>query len=60
MSMDLCVRLAEIETIVGVKQGSGSRADTLLMRRRARKDFIVSEPFEAFFLDDLRVGGQVL
>ncbi|MEC9341049.1 MAG: dihydrodipicolinate synthase family protein [Pseudomonadota bacterium] len=60
MSLDLCVRLAELETVVGVKQGSFSRADTLTLRRRARDDFIVSEPFETFFFDDMRFGGQVL
>lgn len=60
MSMDLIVRLAEIDTVVGVKQGSFSRSDTLVLRRRARPDFIVSEPMESFFLDDLRAGGQVL
>lgn len=60
MSMDLITRLADIDTVVGVKQGSFSRADTLLLRRRTRPDFIVSEPMETFFFDDLRYGGQVL
>lgn len=60
MSMDLVQRLADLDLMVGVKQGSLSRSDTLLMRRRIRKDFIISEPIEGFFLDDLRVGGQVL
>ena len=45
-----------MNTVVGVKQGSFSRADTLVLRRRVRPDFIVSEPMESFFLDDLRAG----
>lgn len=57
---DLVKRLADIDTIVGVKQGSFSRADTLTLRRVIREDFIVSEPMERFFFDDLREGGQVL
>ena len=60
MSMDLIARLSEIDTMVGVKQGSFSRADTLVLRRRVNPQFIVSEPIEGFFLDDLRRGGQVL
>lgn len=57
---DLVMRLADLETIVGVKQGSFSRADTLSLRHRIRNDFIISEPMERFFFDDLREGGQVL
>jgi 4-hydroxy-tetrahydrodipicolinate synthase len=60
MSMDLVARLSELDTMVGVKQGSFSRADTLVLRRRVHPQFIVSEPMESFFLDDLRKGGQVL
>jgi 4-hydroxy-tetrahydrodipicolinate synthase len=60
MGFDLMERLADIDTMVAVKQGSFSRAETLKLRRLLRKDFIVSEPFEHFYLDDLRCGGQVI
>lgn len=60
MSMELCKRLADIDTMVGVKQGSFIREETLAMRRDIRDDFIICEPVEQFFLDELRDGGQVL
>lgn len=59
LTFDLMQRLADIDTIVGVKQGHLSRAETLKLRKLIRDDFIVSEPMEAFFCDDLRLGGQV-
>jgi len=52
--------LADIDTIVGVKQGSGNHADSLKLRREVRSDFIVSDPLEDVWWDDLRHGGQVL
>ncbi|MBT9281377.1 MAG: dihydrodipicolinate synthase family protein [Hydrogenibacillus schlegelii] len=60
LSLELLKRLAELETIVGVKQGSLNHAETLKLRRELRDDFIVAEPWERFFLDDLRYGGQVI
>ena len=60
LSLELIARLAEIPTIVGVKQGSLLHDDSLRLRRMARADFIVSDPNEYWFLDDLRNGGQVL
>jgi len=60
LSLDLVSRLAEIPTIVGVKQGSLRHADSLRLRRMAQDDFIVSDPDEEWFLDDLRHGGQVM
>jgi 4-hydroxy-tetrahydrodipicolinate synthase len=53
-------RLADIDTIVAVKQGSLNRDETLMIRRNMRDDFIVSDPSEYWFLDDLRKGGQVV
>ena len=55
---DLMRRLADIDTVVAVKQGSGPRAETLKLRRDLRDDFLVLDPNEAVFLDDLRTGGQ--
>lgn len=60
LSLELIARLAEIPTIVGVKQGSLGHDDSLRLRRMVGADFIVSDPNEYWFLDDLRNGGQVL
>jgi 4-hydroxy-tetrahydrodipicolinate synthase len=60
LGFDLMRRLADIDTCVAVKQGSLNRAETLKLRRDLRKDFIVSEPSEALFLEDMRLGGQVV
>ena len=60
LGFDLMQRLADIDTVVAVKQGNLSRAESLKLRRMLRKDFIVSDPSEYFFLDDLRHGGQLL
>ena len=60
IGFDLIKRLADLDTVVAVKQGSLVRAETLKLRRMVREDFIVSDPNEAVFLDDLRHGGQVV
>ena len=60
LSLELMKRLVDIETVVCVKQGHLNRAESLLLRRELRDDFIISDPIEEFFLDDLRRGGQVL
>lgn len=60
LGFDLMRRLADIDTCVAVKQGSLNRAETLKLRRELRDDFIVSDPSEAVFLEDLRLGGQVV
>lgn len=60
MGGELMARLADLDTVVAVKQGSMNRAETLKLRRDLRDDFIVSDPFEHFYLDDLRDGGEVL
>ncbi|MDF1819207.1 MAG: dihydrodipicolinate synthase family protein [Immundisolibacteraceae bacterium] len=60
LSLDLMKRLVDLETVVCVKQGHLNRSESLLLRRELRDDFIVSDPIEQFFVDDLRLGGQVL
>lgn len=60
MSIDLMQRLVDIDTVVCTKQGHLNRQESLLLRRELRDDFIVSDPIEHFYLDDLREGGQVL
>lgn len=60
LGFDLMRRLADLETCVAVKQGSLMRAETLKLRRMLRKDFIVSDPSEAVFLEELKIGGQVV
>lgn len=59
INMELCRRLSEIPTIVGMKQGSTNHDDTVKLRRSTRDDFLVSDPFEGHWLNDLRQGGQV-
>jgi 4-hydroxy-tetrahydrodipicolinate synthase len=53
LSMEVMKRLSELDTLVGVKQASLSRADTIKLRRDLREDFCVFEPFEYFWLDDV-------
>jgi len=61
LSLDLVTRLAEIPTIVGIKHGGSlNHYDALRLRGMAPDDFIVSDPDEYWFLDDLRNGGQVM
>jgi 4-hydroxy-tetrahydrodipicolinate synthase len=60
IGFDLIERLADLDTVVAVKQGSLVRGETLKLRRMVREEFIVSDPNEAVFLDDLRHGGQVV
>jgi 4-hydroxy-tetrahydrodipicolinate synthase len=60
ISFDLSRKLADLETIVGMKQGSSNHGDTLKLRKMIRDDFIVADPIESYWLDDLRRGGQVL
>ena len=60
MGIDLLKRLADFDTVVGMKQGSIIQGDTARVRDALRKDLVISEPIEYFLLDDLRVGGQVM
>lgn len=60
LGWDLMQRLADIDTVIGAKQGVMNRAETVKLRNLMRDDFITSDPFEYFFLEDLRLGGQVV
>lgn len=60
MDWDLMNRLADIDTVVGTKQGVVNRLETLKLRSMMREDFVISDPLEAVFADDLRRGGQVV
>lgn len=60
LGFELMRRLADIDTIIGAKQGELNRAVSLRMRRVMRPDFIVMDPAEYWFLDEQRLGGQVL
>ena len=59
LSMEVMSRLAELETLVGVKQASLKRSDTVKLRRDLPEDFSVFEPFEYFWLDDALSGYPV-
>lgn len=60
MGIDLMKRISDLDTVVGMKQGSIIQGDTARVRNAMRKDIVISEPLEYFVLDDLRVGGQVM
>jgi 4-hydroxy-tetrahydrodipicolinate synthase len=60
LGWDLMNRLADLDTVVGTKQGVVSRAESLKLRHIMRDDFVLSDPLEPVFLDDLRRGGQVV
>ena len=60
MGFDLTARLADLETVVGVKQGDLNRAVTMKMRREMREDFIIMDPSEYWYCEEQREGGQVL
>lgn len=61
MSLDLSQRVAEqIPTMVGMKQGSLNHDDSIKLRKICPDDFIVSDPLENHWLNDMRHGGQVL
>lgn len=60
LGWELMQRLADIDTVVGTKQGVVNRLETLKLRGMIREDFVVSDPLESVFLDDLRRGGQVV
>ncbi len=60
MSLELCRRLSEIPTMVGMKQGSLNHVDSIKLRKMCGDEFIVSDPIETHWLNDLRHGGTVL
>ena len=60
LSLDLSRQLSEIPSIVGMKQGSLNHADTVKLRHLCQDDFIVSDPIETHWFNDIRHGGQVM
>ncbi|MEL0083516.1 MAG: dihydrodipicolinate synthase family protein [Gammaproteobacteria bacterium] len=60
LGWDLMNRLADLDTVVGAKQGVVNRLESLKLRNIMRDDFVLSDPLEPVFLDDLRRGGQVV
>ena len=60
MGIDVMKRICDLDTVVGMKQGSLIQGDTARVRNALRKDLVISEPIEYFFLDDLRIGGEVM
>jgi len=60
MSSDLIQRLADFDNVVGMKQGSPIKGDTSRLRRQLRDDFIVADPNEESFLEELFNGAQVM
>ena len=60
MSSDLIQRLADFDNVVGMKQGSSIKGDTSRLRRQLRDDFIVADPNEESFLEELFNGAQVM
>lgn len=59
LSWNLMRRLADLDTVIGVKQGAMNRAETIKIRSLMPEGFNTMEPFEYFFLEDLRLGGTV-
>ncbi len=60
IGFDLMNRLSDIDTVIGAKQGDLNRAVSLKLRRELRKDFILMDPSEYWYLDEQTEGGQVL
>ncbi|MGK2851682.1 MAG: dihydrodipicolinate synthase family protein, partial [Candidatus Limnocylindrales bacterium] len=60
LSHDLIERISDLETIVGMKHGLGSLADTIRVRERVGDRMVVSEPHPRYWAIDLaRHGGAV-
>jgi 4-hydroxy-tetrahydrodipicolinate synthase len=58
---DVVARLAELPNVVGVKNGTVSWNDTLVLRRRVGDALVVSEPNERLWVYDRALfGGQLL
>ena len=60
ISFDLSRKLSDLEMIVGMKQGSSNHGDSIKLRKMMRNDFVVTDPVETYWLDELRQGGQVI
>lgn len=60
MSIPLVQRLAGLDTVIGVKEGSLNHGEADELQRVCPDDFIVCYPVERHYLDHVRKGGQVL
>lgn len=60
ISLELSRQLSEIPSIVGMKQGSLNHADSVKLRKICQDDFLVSDPIETHWFNDIRHGGQVM
>jgi len=60
LGYDLLKRLVELDTVVGMKQGSGIKGDTQRLRRQLRDDVIVADPGEDRFLEELMDGHRLM
>ena len=60
LNFNVLRRLADLDNVVGMKQGAPIKGDTGRLRRMLRDDFIVADPSEEAFLEDLFNGGQVM
>ncbi len=60
ISLELSRQLSEIPSIVGMKQGSLNHADSVKLRKTCQDDFLVSDPIETHWFNDIRHGGQVM
>ena len=60
LGFDLIQKLAEIDTVVGVKEGTLNPINALSLRKLVPDNFVVSNPDEYAWLHELRHGGQVL
>lgn len=60
ISLELSRQLSEIPSIIGMKQGSLNHADSVKLRHICQDDFLVSDPIETHWFNDIRHGGQVM
>jgi len=57
MSHDLINRIADIETVIGIKEGLINWGDSMRLRRIVGDKIVVSEPIETYWLFDHAFGG---
>lgn len=59
MSRELIQKLAQIDTMVGVKQGVLNPTEAIALRKMVPENFVVSYPDERWWLYDLLNGGKL-
>ena len=60
MSLDMVRRIAELDQVVGIKEGSLINGDADKLMGTCPEGFTVSWPVERYYLDHLKNGGQVM